>query len=91
MGSISTRKLVIKTAKLSITTASSGNEAIETLERFPTLDAAILNAADWDVACAELVKRLREIVPNLPLLSRPPMAIRTVTEPITAFAALIRT
>ena len=33
--SISTRKLVIETAKLNVITAYSGAEAIETLKRFP--------------------------------------------------------
>jgi DNA-binding response OmpR family regulator len=67
-GSISTRKLVIETAKFNVITAYSGNEAIATLERFPNIDAAILNAADRDVPCADLVKRLKEIVPNLPII-----------------------
>jgi DNA-binding NtrC family response regulator len=67
-GSISTRKLVIETAKFNVITAYSGSEAIETLERFPKIDAAILNAADRDVACADLVKKLKEIVPGLPII-----------------------
>ena len=33
-GSISSRKLVIETAKFNVITAYSGTEAIETLERF---------------------------------------------------------
>jgi DNA-binding NtrC family response regulator len=67
-GSISTRKLVIETAKFNVIRAYSGNEAIETLWRFPNLDAEILNAADRDVACADLLKRLKEIVPGLPII-----------------------
>jgi DNA-binding response OmpR family regulator len=67
-GSISTRKLVIETAKFNVITAYSGNEAVETLERFPNIDAAILNAADRDIACAELVVRLKKIVPGLPII-----------------------
>ena len=67
-GFISTRKLVIETAKFNVIRAYSGNEAIETLERFPNLDAAILNAADRDVACADLVKQLKRIVPGLPII-----------------------
>jgi DNA-binding response OmpR family regulator len=67
-GSISTRKLVIETAKFNVITAYSGKEAIDTLERFPNLDAAVLNAAERDIPCAELVKRIRAVVPGLPII-----------------------
>jgi CheY-like chemotaxis protein len=43
-GSISTRKLVIETAKFNVLTAYSGEEAIETLKRFPAIDGIVLDA-----------------------------------------------
>ena len=65
-GSISSRKLVIETAKFNVITAYSGLEAIETLERFPRVDAVVVNAEEQETPCAEVVKRLKEIVPSYP-------------------------
>ena len=59
MGSISTRKLVIETAKLNVITAYSGAEAQATLERFPKIDAIVLDTGIRDVPCEELVRRLK--------------------------------
>jgi DNA-binding response OmpR family regulator len=67
-GSISSRKLVIETAKFNVITAYSGHEALATLERFPRLDAAVLNAADQDLPCAEVVGRMKDMVPGLPII-----------------------
>ncbi len=67
-GSISSRKLVIETAKFNVITAYSGEEAVETLQRFPNMDAAVLNAADRDMPCAVLVERLKQLVPTLPII-----------------------
>lgn len=43
-GSISSRKLVIESAKLNVITAYSPREAIETLERYPRVDGVVVNA-----------------------------------------------
>jgi DNA-binding NtrC family response regulator len=67
-GSISSRKLLIETAKFNVITAYSGNEALETLERFPGLDAAVLNAADGDLPCGDLVGRMKKMMPSLPII-----------------------
>lgn len=67
-GSISSRKLVIETAKFNVITAYSGLEAIETLERFPKVDAVVVNADEQDTPCAEVVRRLKAIVPNIPII-----------------------
>jgi CheY-like chemotaxis protein len=64
-GSISTRKLVIETAKFNVITAYSGTEAIETLERFPRVDGIVLDAGLCDGSCFDLVTALREIQPRL--------------------------
>jgi CheY-like chemotaxis protein len=68
-GSISSRKLVIETAKFNVITAYSGLEAIETLERFPKVDAVVVNADEPEITCAELVQRLKEIVPKIPIVA----------------------
>jgi DNA-binding response OmpR family regulator len=68
-GSISSRKLVIETAKFNVITAYSGLEVIETLERFPKVDAVVVNAEEQEPPCAEVVRRLREIVPSVPIIA----------------------
>jgi CheY-like chemotaxis protein len=67
-GTISTRKLVIESAKFNVITAYSGAETIETFERFPAVDAAVLNAAIPDLSCAEIVLTLRSRAPKLPII-----------------------
>ena len=64
-GSISTRKLVIETAKFNVITAYSAREAVETVERFPALDGAVIDAGIPDMPCSELVKTLRRLQPKL--------------------------
>ncbi len=67
-GSISTRKLVIETAKLNVITAYSGEEAIQSLKRFPLLNGVVIDAGIKDIPCARLVEELHAIDPNLPLI-----------------------
>jgi CheY-like chemotaxis protein len=67
-GSISTRKLVIETAKFNVITAYSGEEALETLAKFPAVDGVVLDAGVKDVSCADLVKRIKTSRPNLPVI-----------------------
>ena len=64
-GSISTRKLVIETAKFNVITAYSGAEAVEALAKFPGVDGAVLDVGIRDVPCGELIGRLRQIAPKL--------------------------
>ena len=67
-GSISTRKLVIETAKLNVITAYSGQEAIETVRRFPMINGAVIDAGIRDMPCARLVEELRIMDAELPLI-----------------------
>ncbi len=67
-GSISTRKLVIETAKLNVITAYSSAEAIETLERFPSVNGIVLDAGMRDMPCADLIRKLKEIKPSVPIV-----------------------
>jgi CheY-like chemotaxis protein len=68
-GSISSRKLVIETAKFNVITAYSGLEAVEMLERFPRVDAVVVNAEEQETPCAEVVRRLKVIVPGIPIIA----------------------
>jgi DNA-binding response OmpR family regulator len=68
-GSISTRKLVIETAKFNVLTAYSASEALETLERFPRVDGVVLDAGLPDGSCCELVTGLRKIQPKIVVIA----------------------
>ena len=67
-GNISTRKLVIETAKLNVITAYSGAEALETMTKFPEVDAVVLDAGVRDVPCLALVKQIKERRPHVPII-----------------------
>jgi DNA-binding NtrC family response regulator len=67
-GSISTRKLVIETAKLNVITAYSGEEAVESFKRFPQINGVVIDAGIKDISCARLIEELHAIEPNLPLI-----------------------
>ena len=66
--SISTRKLVIETAKFNVITAYSGAEALATVRRFPAVNGIVLDAGVKDMASEELVRRLKEVEPKIPVI-----------------------
>ena len=63
--SISTRKLVIETAKFNVITAYSSAEAVEALSKFPGVDGAVVDAGMKDMPCGELVAQLKQRKPEL--------------------------
>jgi CheY-like chemotaxis protein len=65
---ISTRKLIIETAKFNVITAYSGGEAIDTLQRFPGIDGIVLDAGLRDRPAEEVVRRLKQISPTCPIV-----------------------
>src|SRR5580698_5783596 len=67
-GTISTRKLVIETAKFNVITAYSSKEGLETLARFPNVDGVVLNAGNHDIPCVETVAIIREKHPGVPII-----------------------
>ena len=67
-GSISTRKLVIETAKFNVVTAYSAAEAVDTLHAFPYLNGIVLDAGIRDMSCCDLIAKLKLIAPNLPIV-----------------------
>ena len=67
-GTISTRKLVIESAKFNVITAYSGSEAIETFEQFPNIDGVILNATIHDVPCERIITTIRDRAPEVPIV-----------------------
>ncbi len=67
-GSISTRKLVIETAKFNVLTAYSGREALEIFERFPSITGVVLDGGLEDVSCGEVAATLKSIDPAIPII-----------------------
>jgi DNA-binding response OmpR family regulator len=67
-GSISTRKLVIETAKFNVITAYSGREALEVFNRFPAVDGVVLDGNLDDVNCNDLIREIKRIQPKVPII-----------------------
>jgi CheY-like chemotaxis protein len=67
-GSISTRKLVVETAKYNVITAYSGLEAIETLRLFPKIAGVVADKKLRDISCLDLIRELKTIVPGIPCI-----------------------
>jgi len=68
-GSISTRKLVIETAKFNVLTAYSGKEALETFKRFPAVSGVVLDGGLEDISSADLTRELKSLQPALPIVA----------------------
>jgi CheY-like chemotaxis protein len=67
-GSISTRKLVLETAKYNVITAYSAREAIDTLRLFPCVSGIILDKSIRDMPCADLVREIRSFDSSKPIV-----------------------
>jgi len=68
-GSISSRKLLIETAKFNVITAYDAAEALDCLKRFPKVDGVVVNAEMGDgEECRKLINDLRAIVPKLDVI-----------------------
>ncbi|MDP9050895.1 MAG: response regulator [Acidobacteriota bacterium] len=65
---ISTRKLIIETAKFNVITAYSGRESLETAERFPAIDGVVLDAGLRDMPADDVVNTLKKRYPKLPII-----------------------
>lgn len=69
-GSISSRKLVIESAKLNLITAYSPQEAIETLDRFPHVDGVVINAQlEGKMSCREVIEKMRNVRNDIPIVT----------------------
>jgi DNA-binding NtrC family response regulator len=67
-GNISTRKLVIETAKLNVLTSYSGSETVRTLERFPNVDGIVMDSTVDDIPLEILIAQLKKLQPNIPVI-----------------------
>ena len=66
---ISSRKLVIETAKFNVITAYSSAEAVETLTAYPAITGAVVDQHMEGIQCADLVSKLKQIKPSLPIIA----------------------
>ena len=67
-GSISTRKLVIETAKFNVLTAYSSAEALAVLAKFPAVDGAVIDSGVDKMSTEDLMRGLKKIQPKLPVI-----------------------
>jgi DNA-binding NtrC family response regulator len=65
---ISTRKLILETAKFNVITAYSSTEAIATLEKFPNIDGVVADAGIEDMPCEQLVIALKQLKPTITVI-----------------------
>jgi CheY-like chemotaxis protein len=68
-GSISTRKLVIETAKFNVITSYSAQEALETLKTFPAMHGVVLDSEVAGMPCESLVNGLKSINATIPIIA----------------------
>lgn len=69
-GSISSRKLVIESAKLNVITAYSADEAVESLRRFPGVSGVVLNTQLQEKkTCRDLIDALRAVRRDVPIIT----------------------
>jgi Response regulator consisting of a CheY-like receiver domain and a Fis-type HTH domain len=66
LDSLSTRKLVLETAKFNVITAHSTSEGIELLKTFPNVQALVIVASLN--GCSEVVKSAKALDPKLPVV-----------------------
>ena len=68
-GSISTRKLVIETAKYNVLTAYSGQEALETFKTFPAVHGIVIDSELRDMPGETPTKGLKAIKGDIPVIA----------------------
>lgn len=69
---LSVRKLVLETAKFNVLTAHSTREALEHVEAFPAISAAVL-VAENSLGLDQIIHSLRKKIPALPVIVLSPL------------------
>jgi DNA-binding NtrC family response regulator len=67
-GSVSTRKLVVETAKFNVLTAYSGKEALEILTSFPAVSGIVLDEGLDDVSSSDVAREVKRLHPQMPII-----------------------
>jgi hypothetical protein len=70
---ISSRKLILETARHNVLTAYSGDGAVYLLERFPNVDLAIIHTELEGKEFETTVRRLKEMRPDLYIVAISPV------------------
>jgi CheY-like chemotaxis protein len=70
---LSARKLVLETAKHNVITAYNGKMGIQLLKRFPDVDAVVVHVDVQDIPFQEVVRQVREIRPDVPIIALSPI------------------
>jgi DNA-binding NtrC family response regulator len=73
---LSTRKLLIETAKHNVITAYSGKEGLRMLERFPNVDAVAVDVTLEDIPCEQFVKEVEKRNPRVKIVGLSPNKVR---------------
>ena len=69
---ISSRKLILETARHNVISAYSGDGAIDLLRRFPNVDVAVIHTELEDSQFERLVGEIKKIRPDLPVVALSP-------------------
>jgi CheY-like chemotaxis protein len=69
---LSTRKLLIETAKHNVITAYSGKEGIEMFDRFPNVDAVVIDSQLRDMDCEKVSGYVKSKDPNIIVIALSP-------------------
>jgi DNA-binding NtrC family response regulator len=69
---ISTRKLVLETARHNVITAYTKDGGVELLRRFPNVDLAVVHTEIDDSSFRETVKELKGVQADLPVIGISP-------------------
>jgi DNA-binding response OmpR family regulator len=69
---VSSRKLILESARHNVITAYSGSVGIELLRRFPNVDTAIIHTELADFSFQEIVHELKAIRSDLPVIGISP-------------------
>jgi DNA-binding response OmpR family regulator len=70
---LSARKLVRETSKHNVITAYGGAAGVKLFIRFPDVDAVVVHLDVQDMPFSEVVRQIREIRPNIPVIALSPI------------------
>jgi CheY-like chemotaxis protein len=66
---LSTRKLLIETAKHNVITAYSGKEGLQMFDRFPNIDAVVVDSQLRDINCEEITAKIKQRNSDIPVIA----------------------
>jgi len=70
---LSARKLVLETSKHNVINAYGGAMGVQLFKRFPDVDAVVVHLDVQDMPFGEVVRQIREIRPNVPVIALSPI------------------